>query len=219
VFAQEYSMNIGNMEVDMITRMMHFCVFDYDCTIADVPVDWKIWRPRVRVYLSELCGDDLFDDCVFRVDEMEFRAVNWLQNTGRTEETPKVFALRREAEVAASNQHIAHADVIKLVQELSFRQVRLFICSNNLRETVAIGLKQLGLDTVFEDVVGIDDALIPKPSPVGLKLLMKRHKLSEGKGCVVGDSEATDGEAARLAGLPYFDVRQLPLCDYLTHLR
>lgn len=176
-------------------------LFDYDSTIARVPVDWPQARVDFRSYLAEHFPALSLPESA-RVDEMEALALQYAPN-----QKARVFQYRLELESALDGGHVGLPSTCKLIRKLHVGAGhRLFIVSNNLRRTVEAGLEQLGLSAAFEAVLGVDDVGLPKPAPRAFQRLQASHGIIA-KDCVlVGDNARTDGGFCRAVGIPFINI-------------
>lgn len=174
-------------------------VFDYDSTIARVPIDWPRAREEFRSYLGDKMPDVELDEGM-RVDEMEYRAL-----TRNPEAKDVVFAFRVELEAAFLGDHKPVTHTIEFIRDNP--AVRCCIVSNNLHRTVVGGLAELGLAERFDPIIGVDDSLAPKPQTKALDMLRARHPRVTAEGLFIGDSDTTDGEFCRRVGIPFINIR------------
>jgi len=179
-------------------------IFDYDSTLARVPIDWPAMRVGFRNHMGDLC-DEFGLHQVERVDEMEHAVLSV-----RPDLAEMVFSFRRKVEQALLGAHEPIAKSCQLV--LQIRQhsaVPMHIISNNLRETVAAGLRQIGLDHCFSQLIGVDDVGLPKPDPRALTLLRERQELDPGRCLFIGDNDRTDGQFCRNVGIPFIHLDEI----------
>ncbi len=176
-------------------------IFDYDGTIADLPIDWISLRPQFLHLAKEISPRSNFSPNM-RVDEMEFELLN--QNPNHL---PRILAWRRSIEEAVRKPHVPFAKVLLFIRELKEEgNPHLFIISNNLTQTVQMGLRQLDLSSAFQDVYGFDRIGMPKPSTKGADVLSREHSPNWNKTVFLGDSDRTDKGFCQKVGIPYFDV-------------
>ncbi len=76
------------------------------------------------------------------------------------------------------------------------------ICSNNMTATISRSLERLKVSELVSQVVGRDTVSRCKPSPEGLKLILRRSGVGGNHAVLVGDS-ADDEEAASRAGVRF----------------
>lgn len=181
-----------------------FVLFDYDSTIAKVPVDWPQARVGYRAYLAESFPDLVIPESA-RVDEMEALALRHAPDA-----KDRVFRFRFDLESALDGGHQPIPEVCEFIRHLvRDGGSRLFIVSNNLHRTVESGLKQLGLSDAFEAILGVDDVGLPKPEPRAFELLRESHGLSVDDCVFIGDNDRTDGGFCRALGMPFINIKDL----------
>jgi len=176
-------------------------IFDYDSTIARVPVNWSQARQNYRVYLAAHFPGLIVPESA-RVDEMEKLALQYAPARKDC-----VFQYRLELESALDGVHEALPETCALIRKLRMENThRLFIISNNLHRTVEAGLAQLKLAGAFEAILGVDHVGVPKPDPGAFGLLSKSHGLIP-EGCIfIGDNDRTDGGFCRALGIPFINI-------------
>tara|TARA_B110001469_G_C9553195_1_gene274436 strand:- start:79 stop:672 length:594 start_codon:yes stop_codon:yes gene_type:complete len=180
-----------------------FVLFDYDSTIAKVPVDWLQARVDYHTYLAGLFSGLVIPEFA-RVDEMEALALRHAPNTKN-----QVFGFRFELESALDGGHEPLPDICELIQHLAQQSDhRLFIVSNNLHRTVEMGLKQLGLSHAFEGILGVDDVGVPKPEARAFTLLQESYGLSPEDCIFIGDNDRTDGGFCKTLGIPFINIKE-----------
>jgi HAD superfamily hydrolase (TIGR01509 family) len=178
-------------------------LFDYDSTIAKVPVDWPQARVAYRVYLADLFPGLVIAETA-RVDEMEALALRHAPDA-----KARVFAFRDELESALDGGHEPLPEICECIQQLAQQSDhRLFIVSNNLHRTVEMGLKQLGLSDAFEAILGVDDVGEPKPGTRAFTLLQEAYRLSPEACIFIGDNDRTDGGFCRALGIPFINIEE-----------
>ena len=189
----------------MITRkslqVYKYVLFDYDSTIARVPVDWPKARVDFRDYLVEQFGD-LDIPAKARVDEMEAIALRFAP-----EQQEQIFRFRLELESKLDGSHEPIEDTCAMIRDLSTdSSKRLYIISNNLHRTVELGLRQFRLYECFERILGIDNVGVPKPDTRAFELLQDPESIEPSDCCFIGDNDRTDGGFCRALGIPFINV-------------
>ena len=173
-------------------------IFDYDLTIARIPIDWDTAREKFRNYIAGLMPSIKFKEGL-RLDEMESRAL-----TNYPEKFKLIYSFREKIETQVAYNH---EPIIETVNFLKVKTKRkYFIISNNLHSTVIAGLNQLGLLSSFVKVIGIDDVQSPKPSIKSLSLLGKSTNEIKNKSLFIGDSDFTDGRLCLKAKIPFINI-------------
>ena len=179
-------------------------IFDYDRTIATIPIDWAVVRKELVNCFQD--SHKIAAPQLTRADELEAWAIH---EAGLN--PVEVFAPRRRAESAVSGHHEPNPDVVRLINELrtSVPCPPLFIISNNLKETVLSGLRSLGLENAFAMVLGVDDSLDPKPGVGAFEILANHHDLASATTVFFGDSDATDGLFCSRLGIKFINISPL----------
>lgn len=184
--------------VGSFPRSRTVIIFDYDSTVARVPVDWVATRGEYRTYLNyHFTG--LAVKPGLRLDEMENLAL-----LAYPDKHELIFAYREGIESSTFGKHEPVHDTVNFVERESRRT--LYILSNNLHSTIVAGLKQLNLVNRFVEVVGVDDAGAPKPSITALKLFLKLDPHIVKKAIFIGDSNGTDGKFCDRVGIPFINI-------------
>lgn len=196
-----------NEEFSNFQESIRCVLFDYDRTIAEVPIDWQASRKPFHDYLCQ-CFTGISLRSGLRIDEMEEETLNIYPQHADT-----IFDFRRRLESNVNGSHIPDLDVVALITSLGQQPnpKRLFVVSNNLHITVEEGLKAIGIFDCFEEILAVDDVGRPKPSPRAAKILQDVYKIELGQSMLIGDSPSTDGEFCRRTGIPFFNVKTLTL--------
>lgn len=173
-------------------------IFDYDSTIARIPIDWENARVKFRNYISRHMPGFKFNEGL-RLDEMESRVL-----TNHPDKFKLIYSFRKKIEAQVAYNHEPVVDTVKFLNIKSIR--KYFIISNNLHSTVITGLIQLGLLSRFVKVIGIDDVQSPKPSIKSLTLLETEIIDIKNKSLFIGDSDFTDGRLCLKAKIPFINI-------------
>ncbi len=176
-------------------------IFDYDKTIAKVPIDWALARLRFKKFLEGNFPEMKFSQET-RVDEMEKKALE--AHPKRREE---IFSFRYSLEKSLEGKHEPINLVIDLIKGGQLGS--LHIISNNLKSTICSGLEQFNIRQFFDVIIGVDEAGFPKPCTDAWNILIKYREISKNSCLFIGDSDKTDGMFARKVGIPFLDVAKL----------
>jgi HAD superfamily hydrolase (TIGR01549 family) len=178
-------------------------LFDYDSTIAKVPIDWPQARVAYRDYLGrEFPVLDLPGSA--RVDELEALAIRHYPAAKE-----QVFRFRFDMESALDGGHEPLPSICECIQHLARQSDhRLFIISNNLHRTVEMGLNQLGLNDAFEAILGVDDVGVPKPDTRAFTLLQESYGLWPEDCIFIGDNDRTDGGFCKALAIPFINITE-----------
>ncbi|MGB0369883.1 MAG: HAD family hydrolase [Opitutales bacterium] len=181
-----------------------FVIFDYDSTIAKIPIDWPKARLRFREYLQDLIpGLSIPQNS--RVDEMELLALKAFPNM-----KDSIFMFRLELETQLDGKHEGIKNTIELIRDLAVTETKeLLIVSNNLRRTVVSGLSQFSLNDCFSAVFGVDDVGFPKPSTDSFCLIEQVYDVLPSECIFIGDNDRTDGGFAGKIGMGFYNITHL----------
>lgn len=188
-----------------VNRYQNF-VFDYDGTIATIPIDWLAARSLFREDVSQSLGLEPGAIKGERLDEMEEELLKQFP-----ERKIEIFRMRQVLESDVQGAHVHLEKTLKLIQDLAARTpvVRLFVVSNNLKETVLSGLDHLMITHMFTGIYGVDEVGAPKPSILAAGLLSRDHGVQAENTVFFGDSDSTDGEFCRRVGYHFVHVDEL----------
>lgn len=176
-------------------------LFDYDNTIARVPIDWSLARAKFRKFLTEkFQGIELKQG--IRVDEMERIAIEFFP-----EKKEEIFSFRHSLEKSHDGNHEPIHDVINLIRKCALGS--LHIISNNLKSTVCSGLRQFKIMQFFDVIIGVDEAGFPKPCTKAWDILLKSRDINNKSCLFIGDSLVTDEKFAQRVGISFLDVKNL----------
>ncbi|GJL92421.1 HAD-IA family hydrolase [Hyphococcus sp.] len=91
--------------------------------------------------------------------------------------------------------------VLEMTQSFRARGAQAAICTNKREGLARLLIETLGLEMLFETIVGADTAVAAKPDPSPVQLCLERTNAR--RAVFIGDSD-TDIRAAKAAGLPSF---------------
>lgn len=180
-------------------------IFDCDGTLADtMPLHFIAWRDALRKYELD------FDENRFysMAGQPTVKIVRILLNEQSRTGDPEAIA--REKELAFLN--ILHqVQPIQPVVEIAQRYRdtnRMGVGSGSDRGVVLSVLRHIGLDGFFDAVVGAEDTEHHKPEP-DVFLEVARRIAVPPERCRVYEDADLGIEAARRAGMTWFDVRSV----------
>ena len=171
-------------------------VFDFDKTIASLPIDWANEREKFKEFSKEKFGY-IFNENL-RVDEMEFVL---FRNFPEMKKTILEFRIQLESSCITN---VLPND--KLIESISVINNNKFIISNNLHSTIMHCLNLYNISNKFIHVVGVDTYFSPKPCIDSWVNLKSKFNLKESYTLFVGDSPDTDAKFANNCGLTYFQI-------------
>lgn len=173
-------------------------VFDYDSTIAKIPIPWVKERENFKLFLAENFPELIlpFDA---RVDEMEALALN-----NYPKEREKIFSFRKKLEAPYLGKHEPVNETISFIKNTV--NCRLYVLSNNLHSSVVSGLKQFEILSKFNAIIAIDDVYFPKPNTAALKIFSEKEPNFIKESVFIGDSDNTDGAFCNRVGIPFINI-------------
>ena len=130
-------------------------------------------------------------------------------------------------EANASNRTIPYPDVPETLTALKDAGFRLGICTNKPERATHKVLALLGLDHLFDAIVGGDTLPVRKPDPAHPAAVLERLGATPETACMVGDNEH-DAHSAKGAGMPFILMRygyartpldEIPAAARLDHFR
>jgi phosphoglycolate phosphatase len=188
-------------------------VFDYDGTLADLPVDWVAVRTdlsrRARDFGFMSTFQPLWPQMTLLREARGPQAVAALFAVLAEHELLGVVEQQPRAEIVAFARLLAQADggssAVSSVFRLPPSACVLAVFSANLHASVAAGLDALGLGSRISWIVGADDVTQWKPAPEGLLRAMRLAGCTAADTLFIGDS-AGDAAAAHAAGVDFVRV-------------
>ena len=171
-------------------------VFDFDKTIASLPIDWATERENFKKFSKEKFGY-IFDEN-FRVDEMEYVLFRNFPEKKKT-----ILEFRKQLESSCMTNVFPNDEIIEII---SVKKHKYFIISNNLYSTIIYYLNLYNISKKFIDIVGVDTYFSPKPCINSWVNLKSKFNLTESHTLFVGDSPDTDAKFAKSCGLSYFQL-------------
>lgn len=179
-----------------ILKNFDFLIFDFDKTIATIPINWSVERKNFISFANE--NYNISFDNNLRVDQMEYKLIGLYPS-----DVNNILSFRRNLEtslIADAVPNITITDSIKKFEN------DMFIISNNLTSTITHILDGLNILEKFTKIIGIDTYYSPKPSTKSWEKLRQDHSFSLDKTLFIGDSPETDGQFARSIGINYFQI-------------
>jgi len=180
-------------------------IFDCDGTLADtMPLHFIAWRDALGKH------DLAFDENRFysMAGQPTVKIIRTLLD--EQSRTGDAEAIARQKELAFLNV-LPQVQPIKPVVEIARRYRatnRMGVGSGSDRDVVLKVLNHIGLDSFFDAVVGAEDTAHHKPEPDVFLEVAKRIKIRPEQ-CRVYEDADLGIEAARRAGMSWFDVRTI----------
>lgn len=94
-----------------------------------------------------------------------------------------------------------YEDVLETLMIIKKLGLKIGLVTNAFRKEIREILPKLGLEDIFEVIVGVDDVGKPKPAKEIFNFALKQLKVKPGEALYVGDNPKTDYEGAENAGL------------------
>lgn len=175
-------------------------IFDFDGTLADLPVDWQGLKGTLTQRFRDLYDRDF-----------KFERLNkGLDHVGKQLGKAGLFEAYRIIEqfegkaIKLMRPRESPLETLRRVQE---RGGTSAVCSNNMSVTVKACLDLLEVSDKVAVVVGRDSVSQAKPDPEGLCRILTRLGVDARQAVFVGDSP-DDAEAARSAGISFVTAEQ-----------
>lgn len=125
-------------------------------------------------------------------------------------------------EAHASDRTLPYPDVPETLATLKQSGLRLGICTNKPERATHKVLALLGLDHLFDAIVGGDTLPVRKPDPAHARAVLEELGVAPEAACMVGDNEH-DSTAGRGAGMPFilmsYGYARTPLAEIPAEAR
>lgn len=172
-------------------------IFDFDGTIATLPVDWYGLKQRLLWLLHE--------QGVERTSLTFWKDIEQIKQQLSPAALEEAYRCIEGYEHPAVPQMEVNEKAIKYLKDVVAAGGRVAICSNNMTSTVRMGLERFGLKKSVAMVVGLDSVGRLKPHPEGVLKILRELRVSASDALFIGDS-GFDEEAARSAGVRFIHV-------------
>jgi phosphoglycolate phosphatase len=172
-------------------------VFDFDGTLANLPVDWDGLRHALAQHFPSIDFVRINPGLVAVRDQLGGPALS------------EAYEILRRYEAAAIPAVEPIEATMTLLRRVRSGGSRVAVCSDNLKQTIVSGLRQLGLTTLVDVLIGKEDVRQYKPDPEGLLRLLDQLAVGPEEALFVGDG-SRDEQAARAAGVRFLLVPPPP---------
>lgn len=184
--------------------MLKTVLFDFDGTIADtLPLIFYTFREVLWKYTGKKYSDE---EIIAMFGPSEVGIIGPRIDSGQREAAIRDF--HRLYDEKHSEFVKADPDVVKTLQFLQDRGLRLGIVTGKGRTSAEVSLQRLQFASFFEVIITGDDVDRPKPHPEGLWKAMQRLGAQPSETVYVGDSDA-DVLAGKRAGVQTVGVNWL----------
>ncbi len=179
-------------------------VFDFDGTIFNL--DWTYGEP-LEVYRSRIWDmvGEIDSDLPKKFDKnsISYNLTDEAIRLHGERAKKKIYAFYKEKERTLIPTAMPVNEMIKFIRE-SNDLYNYYIWSSNVINTIETILDKYNLLIYFEKIIGRDSVDFAKPHPGGFEQIYKGDEKS--KYLMIGDSEFSDGGAAKNAGIEFYQV-------------
>jgi len=197
---------------------MTIVIFDMDGTLIDSKKDITISVNYVRDINHNL--PPLTQKYIVDVINMQERELPKLfYNTDSYEKKDATIFEEHYLDQCIQNLYL-YEDILKLLQELKKESIKISVATNAPTKFAKKMLHHLGIEEMFDMIVGADMVRNSKPSPEMLELILKDYKFNsqEDSAYMIGDS-IKDMKSAESAGIKPIFVKwgfSVDSFNYLT---
>lgn len=178
-------------------RPVDLVMFDLDGTLADTGKDLAnaVNFTRAHFDLAPLAERLVYGHVGRGVEHLLQHAVPEV-GTAHFHEIMRVFLQRYEDHLL--DRTVLYPGVLSALDY--FRGKRRAVVSNKIERLSVAVVRGLGVERLFDAILGGDSAAQKKPHPALLFSLLQRFEISAGKALMIGDGD-TDIEAGKRAGV------------------
>ena len=200
-------MNIENHDPDSVGL-----IFDCDGTLADtMPLHFKAWRWVANKYGIEFDEDRFYA----MAGQPTLSIVKVLLAEQSIEGDPIAISNEKENAFLKFMPEVQPIQPIVDIARRFHGTKPMGVGSGSNREIVHQVLKLIGVDDLFEVVVGAEDTERHKPEPDVFLEVARQIKVAPTE-CIVYEDADLGIEAARRAGMKFFDIRSVHTPARLT---
>ena len=205
--------------------MIRSLVFDKDGVILDMAGTWLPVARRVadytvsrqpeddrRVTRAELLAAVGVDDATGAIDPRGMFAAEpfvRVRTTWQAMLPPDMIDLnedheyrsevRRMAQEMTHGSVVAKGDVETPLRRLAAAGFRIAMLTNDSESSARRNMAELGIEDLFDPIIGVDSGHGPKPEPHGLLHILERHGTTPDQALMIGDTGADYGAAVNAA--------------------
>jgi phosphoglycolate phosphatase len=178
-------------------KAIDLIIFDLDGTLADTGRDLADAVNHTRAHFDlPALPDLLVYSNVGRGVEHLLRQSLPRESSEHFQEVMQVFLTRYESHLLDAT--VLYPDVHKILDY--FRDKKRVVVSNKMHRLTVGVLRGLGVETLFDAILGGDSAIEKKPHPALLNDVLRRFDVPRDRAVIVGDGD-TDMEAGKRAGI------------------
>lgn len=183
-----------------MTSKIKAILFDYDGVLNDsLDVIRELYNEFYRRGITKL----YFKDNQEFSDFFQGDPHKNLENAGANltdDMIKKCDAIVKEVMSSLDKKAVFFENADNLLLKLKNERYKIGIVSNGYKDTIIFKLKEYGVDSAVETVLGFEQVSKPKPNPEGILKCLKELGVSPEEALYVGDME-TDVMAAKAAGV------------------
>lgn len=180
-------------------------IFDCDGTIAHtLPVHFLVWQATLRKF-----GADLPEDWYY--ERTGLTAAAFLKEFNQTFGYTIAMAMletERQQQFARLVHQVQAVPAVVAIAHANYGQVPMAIASNGQRSVVEPTIDAIGMRSLFNTIVTVNDVNVGKPAPDLFLLAAERMGVAPQQ-CIVYEDSDLGLEAAEKAGMRWVDVRVL----------
>jgi len=167
-------------------------IFDFDGTLASLPIDWK----KLRAKVSKLYGKLNQNETIFM----------WIHERKKKGlEVAHVLRLIEEAEEKAVDKLYYSGEVLEVLRQLKNKGARLAVVSMQSERTLRRALNLMGIENIFDHIVGREQSLQREEQ---LLKVLSRWKVRPQEAVFLTD-RADDIDLGRKLGLKAYRAKVL----------
>ena len=177
-------------------------LFDFDGTLLDT--NDLIIQTFLSVLGNRYPGRFTKEDCLHFIGPSLKQTFDAIDETLSEELIQEYRTLNLELH---DNLVVEYDGVAETVRLLKARGIKMAIVSTKKRDNIQRGLKWMGIEDVFDVVIGLDDVVNPKPDPEPIFLALSRLNASKDEAIMIGDNyhdiEGGQNAGVRTAGVAW----------------
>ena len=182
--------------LDAIVSAKKKLVFDFDLTIAKLVIDWSRWHTGI----AKIYAKFNYKYNNNNVHKVYTQIYNQMAREYGQKFLVQARSFNQQYEAENVKGYLPSKTLVPLIKKL--KDKNLYVYSSNSRTTVLQGLKDLGIEDRFEQIISRDEVIFIKPNPYGFTLIPDFEK-NKGQFLMFGDSSA-DKEAAEAVGIDFY---------------
>ncbi|MBF2047004.1 MAG: HAD family phosphatase [Elainella sp. C42_A2020_010] len=180
-------------------------IFDCDGTLAHtLPVHFQVWQAALGKFGAVLAQDWYYERTGLTAAAFA-KAFN--QTFGHDIDEQKLEA-ERQQQFARLIHQVQAVPAVAAIAEANYGKVPMAVASNGQKSVVESTIEAIGLRSLFDTIVTLNDVAAGKPEPDLFLLAAERMGVAPSD-CIVYEDSNLGLEAAQRAGMRWIDVRIL----------